>query len=118
MIDVNVRKELFKEYAECEWMKVIKEGTIVRNFKLDIKQVSIDKDGNVSVGWYDDAYSAVLKTAKVNAVDYAARDFCIQGVFTSEDEAKAAAKEWFNEERRERIEQLEKELAKLKKEEQ
>ena len=104
MIDVNVRKELFKEYASCMWMRVTKEGKIVRNFKLDIKHVSIDKDGNVYVGWYNDIYSATLKTAKVNVVDQAAYSHDIQGVFTSEDEAKAVAKEWFNEERRERIE--------------
>lgn len=116
MIDVNVRKELFKEYASCMWMRVTKEGKIVRNFKLDIKQVSIDKDGNVYVEWHDNKYSTALKTAKVNAVDQAECGHCILGVFTSEDEAKAAAKEWFNEERRERIEQLEKELAELKKE--
>ena len=116
MIDVNVRKELFKEYASCMWMRVTKEGKIVRNFKLDIKHVNIDKDGNVYVGWYNDIYSATLKTAKVNVVDQAAYSHDIQGVFTSEDEAKAVAKEWFNEERRERIEQLEKELTELKKE--
>ena len=89
---------------------------IIGNNIQTIKQVSIDKDGNVNVGWYDDIYSATLKTAKVNVVEQAAHSHNIQGVFTSEYEANVAAKEWFNEERRERIEQLEKELTKLKKE--
>lgn len=116
MIDVNARKELFKEYAACMWMKVTKEGKIARSSRIDISYVRIDKDGNVYVEWHDNKYSTALKTARVNAVDQAEIGYCIRGVFTSEDEAKAAAKEWFNEERRERIEQLEKELAELKKE--
>ena len=111
-IDINTRKSLFKEYSSCHWIEVTKAGAIKVNRPVNVEYVDVDKDGNVYVRWRNSDYD-VLKIAEVNAVTQAAYDEYIAGVFTGEDEARAAAKEWFNEKKKEKIERLEAELAEL-----
>lgn len=113
MIDIDTRKALFKEYSGCHWIEVTNAGEIKANRPVDVEYVDVDKDGNVYVRWRNSDYD-VLKTAEVNVVMQAAYDEYISGVFTDEDEARAVAKEWFNEEKKERIAKLEAELAELK----
>ena len=113
MIDIETRKQLFKDYSNCKWLQVSKEGKVVCCSGISIECVSIDKDGNVYVDWRTGAYSQ-LKTAEVNVVNSACGD-CIQGIFTSKEEAVDITKEWFKIEKLEKIKQLEEELAELKK---
>ena len=113
-IDIKTRKALFKEYSSCHWIEVTKAGAIKVNRPVNVEYVAVDKDGNVYVRWRNSDYD-VLKIAKVNAVTQAAYDEYIAGVFTDEVEARTVAKERFNEEKKEKLKQLEAELAELKK---
>lgn len=113
-IDINTRKTLFKEYSGCHWIEVTKAGAIKVNRPVNVEYVAVDKDGNVYVRWRNSDYDA-LKIAEVNVVTQAAYGEYIAGVFTNEVEARTVAKERFNEEKKEKIEQLEAELAELKK---
>ena len=64
MIDIETRKQLFKEYSDCKWMQATIEGKVVACSGITIETVSVDKDGNVYVDWRSGAYSQ-LQTSKI-----------------------------------------------------
>ena len=112
--DVENRKALFNAFACCKYYKASKAGKVLSCKKIDIQYVSVDKNGNVYVDWEDgDKYRTCLETAEVNVVWHACHNY-VEGVFTSKDEAIATAKEWFAEEKKAKIAELEEELAQLK----
>ena len=117
MTSEKTRKALFKDYTKCHYMKVNAKGKILKDVKIDVEYVDLDKNGNVYVEWRFDTYSK-LESTEVNVVRYASYGydgFDIEGVFTSKKEALAIAAEWFNEEKKKKIAKLEAELAELKK---
>ena len=113
IVDEQTRKSLFNNYSGCKWMQVSKEGKVVCCSGIVVEYVSVDKDGAVHVAWRSGAYSQ-LKTSRVNAVGQTEYGECIQGIFTSQEEAVAVARDWFQNEKLKKIKQLEEELAKLK----
>ena len=113
-ISLQARKQLFNEYADCRYFKISSKGKVLKDIKIDVEYVDVDKKGNVYVEWQFDDYDK-LHSAEVNVVRQAAYDDNIDGVFTSKEEALAVAKEWFKEEKKDKIAELEEELAELKK---
>ena len=117
MTNIEERKQLFKDYSNCKWLQVNKEGKIVCCSNILIERVSVDKDGRVYVNWRSGAYGQI-KTTEVNTIDGAHSNYIqgiIQGIFTSEKEAIDITKAWFKNNVLEKIKWLEEELAELKK---
>ncbi len=112
MIDLKTRKVVFEDYINCHYIKVDDKGKILKDTKIDVEYVSLDKKGNVYVEWrfgtYDDPENAEVNVVR-NAYDH-----YIEGVFTCKAEAIATAAEWFKEEKKAKIAELEAELAELK----
>lgn len=112
---LQLGKTLFNDYTQCHYIKVDVKGKILQDVAIDVEYVSIDKKGNVFVDWYpENKYEHSLKSAEVNVVHQAVYNREIEGVFTSQEEALAVAAEWFNKEKKEKIAELEAELAELK----
>ena len=116
MIDIETRKQLFKDYSDCKLVTIGKDGEVAHCSNIVVEDVRVDKDGVVYVAWHSGAYS-LLKTSevnKVNVVDQAC-DKHVQGIFTSKEEAISIARKWLENEKLKKIKQLEEELAELKK---
>lgn len=113
MVDIETRKKLFEDYADCKLIQLTKEGKVVSCSDITIETVNIDKDGNVYVDWYSGAYCQ-LQTSKINAVKLIAYER-VQGIFTSKEKAIDIVRTWFKNKQLEKIKQLEEELAELKK---
>lgn len=108
------RKALFNAFACCKYYKISDDGRLLSCKEIDIKYVSVDKNGNVYVDWHSaNKYEQHLESAEVNIVWHAQHGY-IEGIFTSKEEAFAAAEEWYKIEKQERIVELEEELARLK----
>lgn len=114
MIDIETRKQLFKDYSDCKLVTIGKDGEVAHCIGVVIEHVSLDKNGKVYIDWHAGAYSQ-LKSSEVNVVHQTMHDGCIQGIFTSKEEAISIARKWLENEKLEKIKQLEEELAELKK---
>lgn len=106
------RKALFNAFACCKYYKVNDAGEVFYRKKIEIEQVCVDRRGRVYVDWRFGMYDDV-ESAEVNVVRKAYGSF-VEGIFTSEEEASAVAKAWFNDEKDAAIARLEEELARLK----
>jgi hypothetical protein len=93
MIDIKTRKALYKEYSKCKWMEVNKDYEVTRADDILVNKVCIDEIGQVYLEWHKTAISE----QQCNAANFAEvmTPECIQGLFTSEKKAIAAAKKWF-----------------------
>ena len=93
MIDTKTRKELYKEYSKCKWMEVNKEYKVTRADDILVSYVRVDEIGRVYLEWH----KTPVSEQQGNEVNFAEvmTDECIQGLFTSEKKAIAAAKKWF-----------------------
>ena len=113
MIDIETRKKLFEDYADCKLIRISRDGTVMHCSSITVEYVAVDKDGNVRVHWHSGPYSQ-LKYTKVNAVNQVSFNE-YEGIFTSEKEAIDIVKTRVDSAKLERIRQLEAELAELKK---
>lgn len=93
MASIKTRKELYKEYSKCKWMEVNKYLEVTRINDILVNMVCVDEIGRVYVEWHE----AAISEQKCNEVNFAEvmTVECIQGLFTSEKKAIAAAKKWF-----------------------
>ena len=93
MIDAKTGKALYKEYSKCKWMEVNNKYEVTRADDIFVNFVCVDEIGQVYLEWH----KAAIGEQKCNAVNFAEvmTDECIQGLFTSEKKAIAAAKKWF-----------------------
>ena len=111
-MDVEERKQLFYDFASCKKMKVSKSGKVISSEKIIIEHVLVNKKGDVLVEWHYNCYDQ-FHTAEVDVV-YSAWDDYIEGIFTDEVVAKKVAEEWFQQQKKEKIAELEAELKRLK----
>jgi len=113
MIDKEVLKTLYKQFSGCKWMEVGIDGKINKSVDIFIKFVCINKDGNVAMYFRKGNPYDEMMHAGVDAVTWSYDD-CIKGLFTSEEKAAAVTKEHFKDIKKNRIAELEAELASLK----
>jgi len=113
MVDIETRKKLFEDYADCKLMRISRDGTVMRCSSITVEYAAVDKDGNVRVHWHSGPYSQ-LKYTKVNAVNQVSSNE-YEGIFTDEKEAIDIVKTWIDAVKLEKIKKLEEELAELKK---
>ena len=92
-MDMKTRKALYKEYSKCKWMEVNCKYEVTRADDILVNFVCVDEIGKVYLEWH----KAAIGEQKGNEVNFAEvmTDECIQGLFTSEKKAIAAAKKWF-----------------------
>lgn len=111
-MDVEERKKLFYDFANCKKMKVSKAGKVMSSEDIIIEHVLVNKKGDVLVEWHYNCYDQ-FHTAEVDVV-YNAWDDYVEGIFTDEAVAKDVAEEWFQQQKKEKIAELEAELKRLK----
>ena len=95
MASEKTRKALYKEYSKCKWMEVNNKYEVTQANDILVNKVCIDEIGQVYLIWY----KAAIGEQQCNVVNFAEvmTPECIQGLFTSEKKAIAAAKKWFKE---------------------
>ena len=92
-MDLKTRKALYKEYSKCKWIEVNNKCEVTRADDILVGYVCIDEVGRVYIEWRKTAIGERLCN-EVNFAEVMTSE-CIQGIFTSEKKAIAAAKKWF-----------------------
>lgn len=92
-MDLKTRKALYKEYSKCKWIEVNNKCEVTRADEILVSYVRVDEVGRVYLEWR----KAAIGERLCNEVNFAEvmTPECIQGIFTSEKKAVAAAKKWF-----------------------
>ena len=109
-----IGKELFDKYSKgCEFIVVDDSGKVVRSKPLKVYSVCFKNDGTVKIEWEDDDYE--LKRSYLNQIESAYSTYA-EGVFNSPEIASETVQKSFLDSKKERIKQLEEQIAQLKSE--
>ncbi len=105
-------KDVYNEFSNCEYLIVDPAGKILAAYDVVPDLVCVDKSGDVHIRYHKNAYGDVV-VQKLNEV-FRSADGNLEGVFTNESVAVAAAREHYLKIKQDKIAEVEAELSKMK----